>query len=67
VKRQTKAQKRILDLLADGKPHALASELETMGHQNQWPAIQYLEKRGAIEKVVDGGYYSYYRLRETKA
>ena len=54
----TVAQQRILDLLNDNKPHALIPELIELEHYNQFPAIDALERKGLIEKVIDQGYYS---------
>jgi hypothetical protein len=50
----TVSQKRILDILSDGKAHPLLSELP----YNQLSAIKALEKKGLIKIVYEGGYWS---------
>ena len=58
----TEAQQRILDLLSDGKLHALLPELEELGHWNQFPAIGALERKQLIKVVIADGYYARWQL-----
>ena len=66
MKSITQAQQRILDLLSDGRLHALLYELDNMGYINQHPAITALEGKGLIKKewgvVVAGGYYTRWQM-----
>ena len=62
MKSITQAQQRILELLGDGKFHALILELDNMGYMNQRPAITALEEKGLIKVVVEGGYYSRWQM-----
>ena len=56
------AQQRILDLLSDGKLHALVPELLALGHYNQWPAIKALRDKELIIETVPMGYESRWEL-----
>jgi len=58
----TEAQGRILNLLADGKQHAIIPELKEMGYSNPYHAIRALEDKGLIELTVEGGYHSRWQL-----
>jgi len=61
----TVAQKRILDILSDGKPHKLIPELENAGYWNQHPAIGALERKHLIEEFYWNGYYTEWRIVRT--
>ena len=58
----TATQQRILDLLSDGKPHALIVELREKGHFNQFPALDALERKKLIRFVVEDVHYLKWEL-----
>jgi adenine-specific DNA methylase len=62
MSKQTVAQKRILDILSDGKFHILLLELKDMGFWNQHPAIKALERKGKIKVVEELGYYTIWSI-----